>query len=82
MAKSPGRHIIKSPKNGWDVKKPGSARPTGHAGTQADAEKIAKSQVAKEGGGEVVIHGKTGEIRDSDTVPPAHDPNPPKDTRH
>jgi hypothetical protein len=82
MAKSPGRHVTKNPNDGWDVKKPGSERSTGHAGTQAEAERIAKDQVAKEGGGEVVIHRPTGAIRDSDTVAPARDPNPPKDTKH
>ncbi|MFN3256916.1 MAG: DUF2188 domain-containing protein [Ilumatobacter sp.] len=33
-------------------------------------------------GGEVRIHGKDGRIRDSDTVAPGRDPNPPRDTRH
>jgi hypothetical protein len=29
-----------------------------------------------------VIHGRDGRIRDSDTVPPAKDPHPPRDTKH
>lgn len=82
MAKSPGRHVVKDPAGGWDIKRPGSARPTGHAATQGGAEKIAKQQVDKEGGGEVVIHRPSGPIRDSDTVAPGRDPNPPKDTKH
>ena len=41
-----------------------------------------KEIVGNLGGGEVVIHRPDGTIRDSDTVPPGNDPNPPKDTRH
>ena len=32
--------------------------------------------------GEVRIHGLDGRIRDSDTIPPARDPFPPRDKRH
>ncbi len=82
MAKSPGRHVVRKPTGGWAVKKPGQTKPTGNGPTQAGAERAAKRQVAKEGGGEVVIHRPDGTIRDSDTIPPARDPNPPKDTKH
>ena len=47
--------------------------------TQREAEKAAKEFSANSGGGEVKIHGLNGKIRDSDTVKPAVDPNPPKD---
>jgi hypothetical protein len=50
--------------------------------TQREAEERAKRIVGNEGGGEVRIHGRDGRIRDSDTVPPGHDPNPPKDRKH
>lgn len=82
MAKKPGRDVSPSPKGGWDVTKPGAGRASAHTKTQREAEQRAKQMVGKEGGGEVRIHGRDGRIRDSDTVPPAHDPNPPKDTRH
>jgi hypothetical protein len=52
-----------------------------HHRTQAGAEKAAKQDIGPKGG-EVVIHRPDGVIRDKDTVPPANDPNPPKDTRH
>jgi hypothetical protein len=45
------------------------------------AEKAAKRDIRPQGG-EVVIHGPDGRIRDKDTMPPAKDPNPPKDTKH
>jgi hypothetical protein len=53
-----------------------------HHQTQADAERRAKEIVGNDGGGEVVIHRPTGEIRDSDTVAPGNDPNPPHDQKH
>jgi hypothetical protein len=48
---------------------------------QAGAIDRARVIVQNSGGGEVVIHGRNGQIRDSDTIPPGHDPNPPRDTR-
>ncbi|MGH2756783.1 MAG: DUF2188 domain-containing protein, partial [Actinomycetota bacterium] len=76
------RHVVKSPEGGWDVKAPGAERPSAHEKTQADAERRAKDIVAGAGGGEVVIHGRDGRIRDKDTVAPGRDPNPPRDTKH
>lgn len=76
------RHVVPNPRSGWDIKKPGQPQRTGHAARQADAERQAKRQVAREGGGEVVTHRPDGRIRDSDTIRPGNDPNPPKDTKH
>lgn len=66
----------------WRVKKEGAERISGKANTQKEAETLAKEFAANSGGGEVRIKGLDGKIRDSDTVPPAKDPNPPKDKRH
>ena len=76
------RHVVKNPDSGWDVKAPGASRASSHHDTQAHAESGAKEIVGNLGGGEVVIHGRDGRIRDSDTVPPGNDPNPPRDARH
>jgi hypothetical protein len=76
------RDVVKSPKGGWDVKQPGQNEPVSHHRTQANADKAAKSSLRQQGGGEVRVHGRDGRIRDSDTVPPARDPNPPKDRKH
>lgn len=81
MAKNK-RHVVPNPNGGWDVKKPGAQRSSAHADTQRDAERRAKDILGNVGGGEAVIHGRDGKIRDSDTVKPGNDPNPPKDTRH
>ena len=76
------RHVVRNPDGGWDVKKPGASRASSHHETQAEAEIRAKDILSNDGGGEAVIHGRDGKIRDSDTVPPGNDPFPPRDTRH
>jgi len=47
--------------------------------TQQQAKDSA-DRVAKNQGGEVVIHGMKGRIRSKDSY--GRDPNPPKDTEH
>lgn len=76
------RHVVPNPDGGWDVKKPGGERASSHHDTQREADVRAKEILGNVGGGEAVIHGRDGKIRDSDTVAPARDPNPPKDTKH
>lgn len=76
------RHVTPNPKGGWDVKKPNAERASSHHKTQADAERRAKEILANDGGGEAVIHRSDGRVRDSDTVAPGNDPNPPKDEQH
>lgn len=66
----------------WAAKQEGAERVSGYYNTQAEAEKAAKHFSAGNGGGEVRIHTPEGPIRDSDTVAPGNDPNPPKDRRH
>lgn len=73
------RHVVPNPDGGWDVRKEDAQRTSAHADTQADAIARARDIVHNAGGGEVVIHGRDGAIRDKDTIPPGNDPNPPKD---
>ncbi len=75
------RHVVPNPDGGWDVRTPGAQRSSGHTDTQAEAIDRARQIVSNTGGGEVVIHGQDGRIRDSDTIAPGNDPNPPRDTR-
>lgn len=76
-------HVTKDRETGeWNVKKAGGERASGHAATQAEAERMAKQLASNSGGGEVVIHRPDGTIRDSDTVAPANDPAPPIDKKH
>lgn len=76
------RHVVKNPQGGWDVKAPGADRASANERTQADAERRAKEIVGNVGGGEVVIHGRDGRIRDKNTVAPGNDPKSSKDTKH
>lgn len=78
---SDNRHVVPNSEGGWDVRKPEARRASSHHDTQKAAEDRAKEIVSNLGGGEVRIHGRDGRIRDSDTVRPGNDPNPPKDTR-
>jgi len=69
-------------RGGWDAKKPNSKRSSYHGEKQVEVEKVAKKLLSKKGGGEVRVHGLDGKIRDSDTVKPGNDPNPPRDKKH
>ncbi len=74
--------VVKNPNGGWDAKRNGASKASSHTETQREAEADAKRFAHNTGGGEVRIHGLDGRIRDSDTVPPGNDPNPPKDKKH
>lgn len=74
--------VVKNPDGGWDSKRDKASRISSHSDTQKEAETYAKKFSSNSGGGEVRIHGFDGKIRDSDTVPPANDPNPPKDRKY
>lgn len=63
MAKN-DRHVVKNARGTWDVKAGGAKRASAKEKTQAAAEKTAKKIVGNAGGGEVVIHGRDGRIRE------------------
>jgi hypothetical protein len=75
------RHVVPDADGGWNVRAPGADRASAHTDTQADAIDRAREILGNAGGGEIVIHGRDGCIRDSDTVAPGNDPNPPRDRR-
>jgi len=75
------RHVTRGSGGGWNVVKPGASRASAHHDTQAGAIDRARKIVHNSGGGEVVIHNRQGQIRDSDTVAPGNDPNPPRDRK-
>lgn len=81
MAKPNSRDVVPVPEDGWNVTKPGSDRASAHLDTQQEAIDRARTIVTNVGGGEVRIHGRNGQIRDSDTVGGGNDPNPPRDTK-
>lgn len=81
MSKPSDRHVVPNPEGGWDVVRPNADRASSHHDTQADAIGRAREIVGNSGGGEIVIHGRDGRVRDSDTVAPGNDPHPPRDRR-
>ena len=81
MSADANRHVVPNPDGGWDVRAPGAARASSHHDTQADAIDRGREIVHNAGGGELIIHGRDGKIRDSDTIAPGNDPYPPRDKR-
>ncbi|MFC4223016.1 DUF2188 domain-containing protein [Lysinibacter cavernae] len=74
MTDDNSRHVVPNPDGGWDVKKPGAQRASGHHSTQADAVDQARQIIRNAGGGELNIHGVNGAIRAKDTISPGNDP--------
>lgn len=66
---------------GWKVTRPGAAGPSATGSTQQAMIDQARRMLRSDGGGELTIQGRNGRFRDSDTVAPGRDPNPPRDTR-
>lgn len=81
MAKPNQRNVVPNERGGWDVEKPGASRASAHYNTQSEAVNRARQILHNDGGGELRIHNRQGQIRDSDTIAPGNDPNPPKDKR-
>jgi hypothetical protein len=75
------RHVTPHPEGGWQVVKPSAGRASDRTDTQEQGIDRARQILRNDGGGEIVIHDREGRIRDSDTVPPGNDPNPPRDRR-
>ena len=71
-------HVVPH-ENKWAVRKEGSEKVIKITSTQMEATDYARKIAIKEGG-EVVIHGRDGRIRDKDSY--GRDPNPPKDTKY
>ncbi|EAU42338.1 hypothetical protein FP2506_05851 [Fulvimarina pelagi HTCC2506] len=69
-------HVVPSSKGGWDVKRGGSQRASGHFDTKTPAMSRAR-ELAQKAGVERVEHKRDGKIRDSDSY--GNDPCPPRD---
>ncbi len=82
MAKKNNRTVFKTEDGRWANKLNGATRASSLHDTQAQANKAAKEMLKKAGGGELTTKGERGKIVSKDTIPPAKDPNPPKDTEH
>ena len=77
MAKIPKPvHVVPGFDGGWAAKKEGSLRVTKRFGTKEEALDWAVKEARKRET-ELVIHGRDGTIRESDSY--GRDPNPPRD---
>jgi hypothetical protein len=56
--------------DGWVVQRPDAQRVSGRYKTQSEALQAAREVLNQEGGGQLIIHGSDGRIRDMDTIQP------------
>lgn len=68
-------HVVPSGKGGWDVKRGGAERSSGHFDTKKEAVDYGRS-VSRNQGTELRIHNQDGKIGQSDSH--RNDPNPPR----
>lgn len=68
-------HIVPNPTGGWDVKRSGGQRSSGHWDTKAEAVNAGR-QISRNQGTELVIHRRDGRIQGADSH--GNDPFPPK----
>lgn len=71
-------HVVPDPDGGWNVKRGGADRASGHFERKSEAVKWGR-EVSRNQGTELRIHNRDGRISQSDSH--GHDPNPPKDKR-
>lgn len=60
------KHVVPNPKGGWSVKSQGASRAIKSFETQSDAVSWARSKSKKEGL-DLIVHGRDGTIRSSDS---------------
>jgi hypothetical protein len=60
--------------DGWVGKRDDASRASVSAKTQAAAYGATRDLAARNGGGDISVHGVNGRIRDKNTIKPARDP--------
>jgi hypothetical protein len=73
--KSGSHHVVPNADGGWDVKKGGSGRASGHFDTKQEAIDAGR-EISRNQGTEFFIHGKDGKIQRKDSH--GNDPFPPE----
>lgn len=73
--KSKTHHVVPKSTGGWDVKRGGALRSSGHFDNKKDAVDAGR-EISKKQGTEFVIHGRDGKIQRKDSH--GNDPFPPK----
>jgi len=81
MASKSNRSVFR--RNGqWINKLDGASRASSMHDTQQGAIEAARQMLQNQGGGELTIMGRNGQIRSKDTIAPGNDPCPPRDKEH
>ena len=76
MAKGPKtHHVVPAPQGGWNVKRGGAERASGHFDKKQDAVDASR-EISRNQGTELKIHNLDGKIAQSDSH--GNDPKPPK----
>lgn len=69
-------HVVPDPKGGWNIKRGGAERSSGHFGIKQEAVDRAR-EISRNQGSELVIHNRNGRISSCDSH--ENDPCPPED---
>lgn len=76
MTKGPkSHHVVPNPNGGWDVRRGGAGRASGHFDTKAEAVERGR-EISRNQATELRIHNRDGRIASSDSH--GNDPNPPR----
>jgi len=79
MSKGPkSHHVVPNPNGGWNIKRGGASRSSGHFDTKQDAVNRGRD-ISRNQGTELRIHNRDGKIARSDSH--GNDPCPPKDKK-
>jgi len=81
MSKGRDRMVHKRDDGSWANKRNDCERASSVHRTQKEAIQQAREMLKNQGGGELSIQGRDGQIRDKNTIAPGNDPCPPKDKR-
>jgi hypothetical protein len=82
MSKDRDRIIFRRDDGKWVNKRSDADKASSVHERQGDAAVAAREMLRNQGGGELTIKGLDGKIRSKDTIPPGHDPYPPRDWEH
>lgn len=74
----PDYDVYRNSNGEWVGKREGADRASLKSNTQQGAYNATRDLAARNGGGEIKVHGLNGEIRDKNTIAPAKDPRSTK----
>ena len=77
MSKDQDRMVYREG-DAWVNKRNDASRASSRHDTQGDAIAAAREMLKNQGGGELSVQSRHGQIRSKDTIAPGNDPCPPK----